>query len=121
MNRAVEGVGEAGAEIHHPLCQLRVGLLEVQDNGLSALKALSKGLGPLVEAGRSHHCHLMFRAEEVAERGFRGPEPFFVLRMLKPRRRHFLERQRVTHLFCVSHAFSWTLASTVPRSGRRGI
>ena len=97
MNRTVEGVGEARAEIHHPLCQLRVGLLEVQDNGLSALEVLSKGLSSLIEASWFHYTHLMVRTEEVAERGLRVREPLSLLRMLKPRRQ-LSERQRVTHL-----------------------
>src|SRR5918995_5205454 len=97
MNRTVEGVGEARAEIHQPLCQHRVGLLEVQDNGLSALEVLSKGLSSLIEASWFHYTHLMVRTEEVAERGLRVREPLSLLRMLKPRRQLF-ERQRVTHL-----------------------
>src|SRR5215210_7710306 len=121
MNRAVESVGEAGAEIHHPLCQLCVGLLEVQDNGLSALEALGKGLGPLVEAGWFRYTHLVARIQEVAEGGFRVREPLFLLCMLKPRRRQLLERQRVTYLFCTSHAPPWALAGTVPASCSRGI
>ena len=98
MNRTVEGVGEASAEIHRPLRQLRVGLLEVQDNGLSALEVLSKGLCSLIETGCFHHTYLRVRTEEVAERGLRVREPLSLLRMLKPRRQ-FLERQRVTYLF----------------------
>src|SRR5215207_5572283 len=113
MNRAVEGVGESGAEIYHALCQLRVGLLEVKDNGLSVLKAFSKGLGPLIEAGRSHHTHLVVRTEEVAERGFRVREALLLLRMLRPRRQ-LLERQRITYLFCAFHAPPWASSSTVP-------
>jgi hypothetical protein len=98
MNRTVEGVGEASAEIHRPLRQLRVGLLEVQDNGLSALEVLSKGLCSLIETGCFHHTYLRVRTEEVAERGLRVREPLSLLRMLKPRRQ-LLERQRVTYLF----------------------
>ncbi len=98
MNRTVEGVGESSAEIHHPLRQLRVGLLEVQDNGLSALEVLSKGLSSLIEAGWFHHTYLVVRTEEVAEQGLRVREPLTLLRMLKPRRQ-LLERQRVTYLF----------------------
>ena len=98
MNRTVEGVGESSAEIHHPLRQLRVGPLEVQDNGLSALEVLGKGLSSLIEASWFHHTYLVVRTEEVAERGFWGREPPFLLSMLKPRRQ-LLERQRVTYLF----------------------
>ena len=84
MNRTVEGVGEPSAEIHQPLRQLRVGLLEVQDNGLSALEVLSKGLSSLIEAGWFHHTYLVVRTEEIAERGLRVREPLTLLRMLKP-------------------------------------
>ena len=98
MNRTIEGVSEASAEIHHPLRQLHVGLLEVQDNGLSALEVLSKGLSSLIEASWFHHTYLMVRTEEVAERGLRVREPLSLLRMLKPRRQ-LLERQRATYLF----------------------
>jgi hypothetical protein len=69
--------------------------LEVQDNGLSALEVLGKGLSSLIEASWFHHTYLVVRTEEVAERGLRVREP---LRMLKPRRQ-LLERQRVTYLF----------------------
>jgi hypothetical protein len=72
--------------------------LEVQDNGLSALEVLSKGLSSLIEAGWFHHTYLVVRTEEVAERGLRVREPLTLLRMLKPRRQ-LLERQRVTYLF----------------------
>jgi hypothetical protein len=98
MDHTVQAVGEARAEIHHPLCQLRVGLLEVQHNGLLVLEALGKGLGPLVEAGWLQHIYLVVRIEKVTERGFWGRESLFLLRMLKPRRQ-LLERQRVTYLF----------------------
>ncbi len=98
MNRTVEGVGEASAGIHRPLRQLRVGLLEVQDNGLSALEVLSKGLSSLIEANWFYRTHLVVRPDQVAKRGLRVREPLSLLRMLKPRRQ-FLERQRVTYLF----------------------
>ena len=94
----VEGVGETGAKIDHPLRQLLVGLLKVQDNGLSALEVLSKGLSSLIEASWFRHAHLVVRTEEVAERGLRVREPLSLLRMLKPRWK-LLERQWVTYLF----------------------
>ena len=84
MYRTVEGVGETGAKIHHPLRQLLVGLLKIQDNGLSALEVLSKGLSSLIEASWFHHTHLVVRPGEVAKRGLRVREPLSLLRMLKP-------------------------------------
>jgi len=86
MYGTVESVGEARAEIHHPLCQLRVGLLKVQDNGLSALEALGKVLSSLIETRWFHYAHLAVGTEEVAERGLWIRKPLFLLRMLKPRR-----------------------------------
>ena len=86
MYRTVESVGEACAEIYHPLCQLRVGLLKVQYNGLSALEALSKVLSFLIETGWFHYTHLAVGTEEVAERGLWIRKPLFLFCMLKPRR-----------------------------------
>src|SRR5215212_3180631 len=50
LDVAVEGVGEAGAEVHHPPRQVTVNVLEVQDHGLLALEAVGEVLC-VVEAG----------------------------------------------------------------------
>src|SRR5215213_8374381 len=50
LDVAVERVGQAGTEVHHPAAQVAVDVLEVQDHRLLTLEAVREVLG-VVEAG----------------------------------------------------------------------
>src|SRR5215203_1467173 len=56
LDVAVERVGQARAEVHHPATQVAVDVLEVQDHRLLALEAVGKVLG-VVEAGGLEDAH----------------------------------------------------------------
>src|SRR5215218_3042499 len=50
LDVAVERVGQAGTEVHHPAAQVAVDVLEVQDHRLLTLEAVREVLG-VVETG----------------------------------------------------------------------
>src|SRR5919112_3666684 len=54
LDVAVERVGQAGAEVHHPPRKVPVHVLEVEDHGLLTLEAVGQVLG-VVETGRLQH------------------------------------------------------------------
>src|SRR5215207_8455046 len=56
LDVAVERVGEARAEVHHPTTQVAVHVLEVEDDGLLALETVGQGLC-VVEARWFAHAH----------------------------------------------------------------
>src|SRR5215208_7911819 len=45
LDLAVERIGQAGTEVHHPPRQVSIDVLEVQDHGLLALEAVGQRLG----------------------------------------------------------------------------